>query len=341
MRMLADAFRHDIEYLKPSEITEKYRILSTGKFKGAFKFKRSPYAREIVDTLSPENTMRVIAVEKGSQIGLTMAGLANILLAIMKQYQGDVLFMSDTDEQVKRAMNGFIEDMIRESGLSDIIGKNNSRTRRKTGKGDTTKEKKFGNDHTLYTWSGQTVGKLSSISPKFSLNDECERYKFSDKKGGSPYSLIMNRHKTYSGEYKAYFVSTPELLQTSVIHPIFLQGDQRYYNLPCPHCGDMIDFKWHVKLENGESAGITYKRNNLGGLEKGSVGYVCQKCGGFFKETHKYSMFNETEYSIKNGGDPVCQWIPTVQPLDPDYGSYHISALYSGAGFHTWDAIVK
>ena len=355
--LLLDAFSNNIEYLMPSQIAEKYRVLSTGKFKGAFKFNRSPYTREIVDTLSPENIRRVIGCEKGSQIGLTMAAIANMMLAAFKQYQADMLFMTDTDVQVKRAMEGFIEDVIRESGLGDLVGKQNTRSRKKSGTGDTSKEKKFGNGHTLYTWSGQLVGKLSSISPKYSFNDECERYKQSDKKAGSPYALIMNRHKTYSGESKAYFISTPELKATSVIHPIFKQGDQRYYNLPCKHCGVMIDLKWHIDLGNKESAGIKYKRNLDGSLDSKSVGYVCPHCGGFFKENHKLAMFNEVEYQItnsegtewvngvdyrlKNGDELVCQWVPTATPKDVDYGSYHVNALYSGAGFHTWAAIAK
>ena len=199
-------------------------------------------------------------------------------------------------------MNGFIDDMIREAGLCGVIGKNNDRSRKKTGTGDTTKEKKFGGVHTLYTWSGQTVGKLSSISPKVSLNDEVERYTFSDKKAGSPYSLIMNRHKTYSGEYKAYFGSTPEQKETSVIHPIYMQGDRKHFFIPCPHCGEYIDFQWTVQLEGKEHAGMHYKRTNTGSLIPESVGYVCQKCGGFFKEQHKFSMYSESEYMINNSG---------------------------------------
>lgn len=355
-KILLDAFRHHIEYLMPSEIAEKHRVLSAGKYKGQFQFKRSPFFREIVDTISPENTQRVFGVEKGSQIGWTIAALANLMLAVFKQYGADMMFMSDTDEQVKRAMNGFIDDMIRESGLGDTVGKKGDRSRKKPGTGDTVKEKKFGDNHTLFTWSGQTVGKLSSISPKFSFNDECERYKFSDKQGGNPYALILNRHKTFSGEYKAYFGSTPELIQTSVIHPIFLQGDQRYYHIPCPHCGSHISLQWHVQLEGKDTAGIYYKRTSTGGADPKSVGYICQECGGFFKESHKLAMFSETEYQIRNTGTewtkgnvyklkdgnlPLCRWIPTATPLDPDYGSYNISALYSGAGFHTWAAIVK
>ena len=353
--VLLNAYKNNIEYLMPSEIAEKYRVLSTGKYKGQFRFKRSPYTREIVDTISPENSKKVFGFEKGSQIGLTMAGIANMMLSVFKQYHGDVLFMSDTDEQVKRAMSGFIDDMIRESGLGGNIGKLSSKGKKTTVRNN-VKEKKFG-ANTLYSWSGQTIGKLSSISPKYSFNDECERYKFYDKKAGSPYTLIMNRHKTYGDEYKAYFVSTPEEKTTSIIHPIFEYGDKRYYHIPCKECGELIKLDWYIKLDNGDKAGIVYKREPNGDLIENSVGYICPKCGGFFNESHKLAMYNEVEYQIansggtmwyagdkyllKNGNPLLCQWIPTAKAVDNDHSSYHVSALYSGGGFHTWKAIVK
>lgn len=354
---LLEASRSNLEYLMPSGISEKYRVLSAGKFKGNYKFRRSPYAREIVDTLSPECIYNVVGIEKGSQIGMTISAMANLILAVMRQYQEDILFMSDTDTQVKRAMDGFINDMIRESGLSALIGNSNNRTRKKTGTGDTAKEKKFGNNHTLYTWSGQTVGKLSSITPKYVFADEFERYVYSDKKGGSPYSLILARAKTYSGEYKVYFNSTPELKEMSSIHPVFLQGDRKYFKIPCPHCGAMINFEWFVDMGGKEKAGMHYKRDNFGTLIPKSVGYVCQECGGYFKEKHKYAMYEESESEIIKGGgmswvnnkylikdtkqEPICRFEPTARALDPSYGSYHVSALYSGAGFYPWTEICK
>ena len=340
MKMLAESFMYEREYLSPSQIASKYRILSDGNIKGNFEWYRSPYWRYITDCLSPESHYTDIFVEKGSQIGWTLAAIANIMLAIMKQYNGNILFMSDNDDNVKRAMNGFIADMLRESGMESTLGRPKKGSMKSSG-GNNANEKKFnGGRDTLFTWSGQTWAKLSSITPKYVFLDEIERYRRGSKVGDI-YSMTKNRVKTYQGSHKIFAGSTPEIEDTSIIHPLFLSGDQNYYNIPCPHCGEYITLDFSIRLEDGSFAGITYKRNNLGGLVAGSVGYVCQKCGGHFKESHKYEMYREDDYSYQNSNTPLCLWIPTVEQANKKIGSFHVSSLYSGQGLGGWDQIVE
>ena len=344
-KKLLEAFMYEKEYMLASELVEKYRVISTGNITGAFSFKYSPWARQVVNTIMPECPYRVVGLQGSSQVGKTIS-LANTMLAVFKQLQANMLFMSHTKDEVKDAMTGFIDEMIRESGISNTIGRPKKGSSRKSGSGDTDFQKKFGDGvYTLYTRSGQNVAKLSSITPKYSFNDEVDRYKNNTKTGGDAYSLIMNRHKTFGSFYKAYFYSTPELAETSIIEPIFLQGDQNYYHIPCPHCGEYIKLEWTIKTESGDYAGITYKRTNVGGLEPKTVGYVCQKCGGYFKERHKFEMFdqdNENQrYDATIKKPPLCLWIPSATPIEPDYGSFHINTLYSGEGMCSWDDMAK
>jgi phage terminase large subunit GpA-like protein len=340
-RMLQQAFHYEKEFLKPSEIAEKYRVLTDGNVTGQFEWERSPFWRDVVDTLSPECPYTDIFVEKASQMGWTLAALANILLAIMHQYHGNALFMSNNDANVKRSMKGFIDDMIRESGISAKVGRPKDGDRKLKGSGDTTGEKKFNNGmNTLYTWSGQTVGELSSITPKYGLIDEFERYK-ANNQSGHPFALISARYKTYQGAHKNFVGSTPEVEGSSLIHPLFLQGDQNYFNIPCPECGEYIDLRFSIRLPNGDYAGLSYKRTNLGGLEDGSVHYICQKSGGSFTEKHKHDMYKEDSYARKNSGDKVCIWIPTHQQANKKYGSFQVSGLYAGFGLGSWDKIVS
>lgn len=339
--VLFDAAKTHIERKRPSEIAEAYRVLSTGNFPGKFSFELSPWARAIVDCLMPECPYRTIAIMKSSQIGFTVAVLANLILAVFKQYHADMLFMSDDDTNVKRAMEGFIDDMIRESGIGDTLGKSKSVVSKHSNTGNTSQEKKFNRGrNTLWTWSGQVVGKLSSITPKYSFNDEVERWKRVNKRGGDPYSLVMNRHKTFPVDAKAFFGSSPELEGSSIIQDLFLQGDQNHYHIPCPHCGEYIDLHFSINLDGKTAAGIYYKRDTMGNSIPKEVGYVCQKCGGYFKESHKYQMYKEDTLSHAKGAGPVCLWIPKNPNANKKDGSFHISALYAGAGLHSWANIV-
>lgn len=339
--ILIDAFKYEKEYLLPSQIAEKYRILSDGNCTGPFSWEKSPQLRDFVDTLSPECEYTDIIMKKSSQGGFTLAGLANILLGIMQQYTGNILFMSNNDANVKKAMSGFISDMIRESGLSKKVGRPAKGEAKIMGSGLSLDGIKFNNGkNTLWPWSGQTVGQLSSITPKYGLIDEIERYKLLNKTG-SVYSMIRERFKTYRGTHKLYIGSTPEVEATSIIEPLFKRGDQNYFNIPCPHCGGYIDLKWTFKTESGDYAGITYKRNNIGGLVENSVAYVCQLCGGSFTEKHKYEMYAEDNYSRKNSGNKVCIWIPTHNQPNKKIGSFHFNELYAGLNLGAWEQTVE
>jgi len=68
----------------------------------------------------------------------------------------------------------------------------------------------------------------------------------------------------------------------SNIHPLFLKGDQRRYFIPCTCCGERIPcFGRCLSRAQTERKGWNhYKLDNHGHLVTGSVGYICQMCGG-------------------------------------------------------------
>ena len=105
---------------------------------------------------------------------------------------------------------------------------------------------------------------------------------------------------------------------------MFELGDQRRFHVPCPRCGEFIPLYWTVDVD-GEKAGIFFKTDDQGKLEEGSVGYICQKCAGFFTDSHKYEM------------NLAGSWKPMVKPSETGYYSYHISSLYAPPGMYDWE----
>ena len=323
---------YSLEDIKPSEWAEKNRILTpdVSPYPGRMNYKRTPYMIEPLDCLSPMHPARIIAVMKGSQNGFSTGVIESGIGWIMSQNPGNIMFLSGGKDLSKEAMDKKVDQMIDSCGLREIIGaqtmrKKNQRT------GDTSTGKEFPGGSLVADATQNLGAKMKQRSIRYGFIDDFESAPYSDKKGGSTTALIETRFKAYYNIMKLYYISTPELKQNSNIEQVYLNGDQRHYYVPCPECGEFIDFHWFINVDGNpkEKAGIYYKTDENGKLITGSVGYICQKCSGFFKEKHKYEM-------NLNG-----EWRPTEEPSEPGYYSYLINSLYSPVGMAGWVAYVR
>ena len=317
--------------IDPSDWAEKNRIMTTdvSPFPGKFTYDRTPYMREIVDCFSRFHPARIIALKKGAQIGATATLIENAIGWIMAQNPGNILFLTGhsdlADEAVVR-----IDQMIDSCGLRKLIRPNvikvkNSRT------GDTNKTKEFPGGN-LIAGSASNHKLLRQRSVRFGFIDDFDAAKMSSKESGSTRRMIEQRFAAYFDKMKLLYSSTPELKHTSNIEPVYLLGDQRKYNVPCPCCGEYIELCWEVDIEGGESkekGGITWKTDSHGKLIGKSVGYICQKCGRFFDDSQKYEM------------NLAGEWVPTAEPSEEGYYSYHISSLYAPLGMYNWEHYVR
>ena len=321
---LLDAAHHSLTNIKPSEWAEQNRVMTTevSPFPGPFSYDRTPYLREVIDCLSPDHPSRIVVVMKGIQIGFSSGVIENGIGWIMSQNPGNILFLARDETLVKQAMNIKIDQMIDSCGLRSIIRPNVIR-KKNMRTGDTSEGKEFPGG-SLIAASVQTPARMRQISIRFGFIDDFEAAPYSDKKAGSTTSLIETRFAAYADKMKLFYISTPELKQTSNIEPVFELGDQRRFQVPCPRCGEFIALYWIVDVD-GEKAGIYFKTDDQGKLEEGSVGYVCQKCAGFFTDSHKYEM-NLAGF-----------WKPMVKPSETGYYSYHISSLYAPPGMYDWE----
>lgn len=330
---IRDILAKDIKHLTPVEWAELnlYLPSDVSNYEGYIKYSRTPYLIEPLNTLMPESPIRQIFVMKGSQLGFSVAFIQPGIGWVISQNPCNILFMVNDDEGIKRVMQTQIDPMINNSGIGHLIKATSVRGGRNQKTGDTSNRKQFEGGN-LITWSGQSMAKLSQISPRIGFYDEYERYKSSDKKAGAVYPMIINRHKSYLHTYKAFFISSPEVKGNSNIETGYLLGDQRRYHIPCKHCGEKIVLEFSVVVEGlKDRAGIVFKRDKNGLVVKDSVEYVCQKCGGTFKESHKYDMLESLS----------CEWIPTGVAKDESIRSYQISALYAPLGFYDWYTIAK
>lgn len=312
--------------IKPSDWAEQNRVMdsSVSAFPGQFSFDRTPYTREIVDTLSQDHPARIVGVMKGAQIGFSTSVIENGIGWIISQNPGNILFLTGHSDLSEEAIVK-VDQMIDSCGIRHLIRANVMRAKSmKTGDTNTKKEFPGGS---LVAGSAGNHKLLRQRSVRYGFIDDFDAAKKESKESGSTRMMIEQRFAAYYDKMKLLYISTPELKQTSNIAPVFLLGDQRRYHIPCPCCGEFIDLEWTVAIDGTdgkEVGGIFWKVDGSGRAIADSVGYVCQKCGGFFTDANKYEL------------NLAGQWIPTAEPSEEGFYSYHISSLYAPPGMYDW-----
>lgn len=325
---LIDAADYRLSNLLPSEWAESNRMMTTdvSPFPGKFSFKRTPYLREVLDTISPNHPAHTVAVMKGAQIGFSTGVIENGIGYIIAENPGNVLFLTGHSDLAEEAMSGKIDQMIDSCGLRPMIRPNVLRKRNQR-TGDTSKSKEFPGG-SLVAGSAGNHKLLRQRSVRFGFIDDFDAAKKSTKESGATTEMIEQRFAAYADKKKLYYISTPEVKQTSNIEPLFERGDQRRFHVPCPCCGDFISLHWSIIVDE-ITGGISYDLDENGELVDGSVGYVCQSCGDKFNDQHKHEM-------LLNG-----VWKPTAKPVDVGFYSYHLSSLYAPPGMYDWEHYVR
>lgn len=322
------ADRRKFSNLKPAEWNEMNRVMSSdvSPFPGPFSYKLTPYLVEIVNRFAADDPARIIAFMKGAQVGASTGLIEAAIGWIISQSPGNILFLTGHDDLAEEAMNGKIDQMIDSCGLRplirpNVIRKKNQRT------GDTSKSKEFpGGSLTAGGASNHKL--LRQRSVRYGFMDDFEAVKGKSKESGSSVNMIEQRFAAYYDKMKLAYISTPEVKQTSNIEPLFLKGDQRYYNIPCPCCSAYIPIRWSVPLEGSEGremAGIIWEVDAKGRLVSGSVRYRCQLCGGYFDDSNKLALMQKG------------MWVPTAEPSQEGFFSYHLSSLYAPPGMYDWE----
>lgn len=327
---ILDSARFLISDIKPSAWNQKHRIMTSdvSPFPGPFSYNVTPYLKEVVDCLSPGHPSRIIAVMKGAQVGFSTGVIEAGIGWIISENPGNILFLTGHADLAEEAMNGKIDQMIDSCGLRTLIRPNVLRTRNMR-TGDTNKSKEFPGG-SLIAGGASNHKLLRQRSVRYGFIDDFEGAKGRTKESGSTTEMIEQRFAAYADKMKLFYISTPELKNTSNIEPAFLLGDQRYYHIPCPCCGEYIVLHWSIPMESDEKimAGITWQLDNKNKLVPGSVGYTCQKCGGFFDDSQKYEL------------NLLGEWRPTAEPSKVGYYSYHLSSLYAPPGAYDWEHYV-
>ena len=291
----------------PSEWCDAHRVISTSSSSepGRWRTSRTPYIKEPFDHLHPHSPVTRVTLMKGHQVAYTQGILVNAIAYTIGHHPRTVLLVTPSQKHTQKIFYQKIDPMIHDS--PSVKGKISARS--KFAMRNTVLHKDFQGG--FVSGVGANVASdLAGASVQVLLLDEVDRMTGDVEGEGSPVELSVARTAIYRRK-KIFMGSTPVLEETSVVHRWFLEGDQRYYFVPCPHCG----YKQTLVIERLK-------------FDDGVPIYKCEKCGEHIKEKHKTMMLESGE------------WRATTEPIDPSYRSYHLNSLYSPIGFLSWSDVL-
>ncbi len=177
--------------------------------------------------------------------------------------------------------------------------------------GNSLFRKSFPGGQLVMTGANSAVG-LRSTPVRYLFLDEVDGYPGDADGEGDPVDLAIQRTTTFRGRRKIYMVSTPTMKGHSRIEAAFLDSDQRYFHVPCQHCGDMAPITWaRIRWLEGK---------------RDAAYLICDACGGVHHEHDKPRLLAAGE------------WRPTA-PGDGRTAGFHLSSLYSP--WETWAEIAQ
>lgn len=292
-------------FLLVSEWADQYRLLSSKSAAepGRWRTARTPYLKEIMDKLSPVAPEQRIVFMKGSQVGGTECG-NNWIGYVIQIAPGPMMAVAPTVELAKRHSKQRVDPLLQD--VPELRAR--VKPARARDSGNTVLSKDFLGGLLILTGANSAVG-LRSMPARYLFMDEIDAYPGDVDGEGDPILLAERRSATFKRRRKVFMVSTPTTKGLSRIQREFEKSDQRFFHVPCPHCGHFQPLRF-AQLRWPE--GDPHKAE-----------YVCEDCGVLIAEHHKTEMLAKGE------------WRATVETTDGTLG-YHLSSLYSPIGWFSW-----
>lgn len=268
----------------------------------------TPYVPPIIDEFGPEGTQNFGCVRKSAQTGVTIAGVALVGSYIDKApcRIGYALPTIDLVQEFNREKLGPVIEQT--SALRRKVRAQTSRS----ATGSTTTSKKFpGGSLSLINANSATDLKLRTL--KVGVADEVDPWADQLGDDGDPFDLYRDRFIAFhaTGDWRLLALSTPTLAGSSRIDHLFKAGDQRYWHVPCPGCGEEIVLQFRH---------LVFKQQ-----PPYEAHYVTQCCGTVIEHHEKAALVRAGRFIATN----------------PEglYPSWHLDALISLVT--TWDKLAE
>jgi phage terminase large subunit GpA-like protein len=298
-------------HLTPSAWATQHLIVPDGPYVGAkFNLELTPYLAEPLDFFSDECAENRCSIRKSTQTGFTLLAIAATGYTIAQE-PCDLMIVQPTDS----ALTDFVaEKLSRAIDQTAVLNAKVAAQTSRSGKGSTTYTKRYPGGSALLAIATSTADLRGKTRRKI-IKDEASEYP-SDLEGqGSPHEMIARRYESFlaTGDWKELEISTPVIKGACHIDAAFEAGDQRYWHVTCPGCGDEFVFK----------RGKNFRYKEVYPYE---AHYEAPCCGTIIDAHEKNEL-------VRKG-----RWIATASAPGKSR-SYHFDALSSP--FVPWDTIAE
>lgn len=269
----------------------------------------TPYIVEPLNLTSFDDPCNEIAIRKSAQTGFTLFLLCATSYMIVHDPCNAMIL-----QPTQGAMSAFHKEKLNRVIEQTPALKKKIKTQvSRSGESSTAHSKQYPGG-SLALAIASSAADLRSKTIKFSGNDEIDEYPVDLDGQGAPLDMVTARQESFlmSEDWKRIYISTPTIKMQSEIDRKFEAGDQRYWNMPCPGCGEKFRFDFDLSL-------FHFKESFP------HEAYYTTPCCGHVVEGH------EKVDLMKQG-----EWIATATRPGA-YPSYHFDALSSP--FVPWDVI--
>lgn len=269
----------------------------------------TPQLVDVLNCLAQDHPAVRVSMRKSAQVGATQIGLAWLAtLMAVTPGNGGVVFptLATSDDFIRDKVNPTVDQT---PALKAVVREQRSRS----GSGSTVRNKKFRGGSLLFT-GANSAADLRSKTWQYTLCDEVDEWPLDLDGQGDPMEMVDARQIAFhtSGEYKKFEISTPRIKGASRIDAAFEAGDQRYWHVPCPHCGTYQRLMFqNVKFDRS----WPYKAY-----------YACEANGCVIEHHQKRAM-------VQAG-----RWVAAM-PGPGRHPSFHLDAISSL--LTTWDKVAE
>ncbi|MCW4114753.1 phage terminase large subunit family protein [Aurantimonas sp. MSK8Z-1] len=295
--------------MTPSAWAKDHLVVPDGPRAGArWDLALTPYVPAIIDALGPDSPHNMVVVRKSQQTGISIAGIA-LVGTYIDQAPCRIAYAVPRQEDVGEFNREKLGPAI--AGTKPLKAKVRGQMSR-SGEGSTQTSKRFPGG-SLKLLNAGVATELKSKTLKVGVADEVDEWSFDLDGQGDAFDLFLGRFTAFhaTGDWRVLALSTPTIAETSRIDRLFLDGDQAYWHVPCPGCGEEIV--------------LTYEHLHHRDAPPFQTYYAAPCCGRPIEHHEKAGL-------VRNG-----RFIAT----NPDglYPSFHVDALISQ--LTTWDKLAE
>ena len=316
---ISDALKPDPD-IDLAQYADRYYILPpVSEEAGKYRISRTPYTREILQSISPQSNFRETVFVKPTQIGGTEIMII-FLFGTAYLYPAPAMVAFPNSTLAEKLSKKRIDTAIAcNPEIQALFPPKRSRT-----SGETILFKIFrGGSWTLTGSSSFASQRGESI--RFMTIDDFDGIDRLAGLEGDRSDLYRRRCDWYGQRARIYFNSTPTMKDNSPIWWLWERSRMGLYHIPCPICEKF------QALEFGDANtrhGIKFRRNKKTGKAE-DVHYVCKFCHkkSYEPQWKRESRFSAGKYVFKHP--------------DRERNGFRINGLYSPLGKISWQQFTQ